>query len=533
MVNDPPLGREIVGKYRIDAEIGAGGMATIYRATRLHIGDVVAIKVLRSELLRDPQFAERFRREAQAAARLKHPNVVAIYDFGVAEDGVIYLVMELLEGRSLRTIIKDAGPVSTPLAAEIAREVCAALGEAHRQGTVHRDIKPANIMVESTPDGVRVKVLDFGIASLRSGSTYANLTQTGVLLGTPAYMSPEQCLGEELDGRSDIYSLGIVLFEMLCGVVPFNSPTATAVVMQHVQQEPPPLRILNISVPPPVERAVLRALAKRREDRPQSARAFADELGAAVAGGAMPSAPPYHTAVADLDLTQQISRFIGPESSSRHYGRTVLIGAATIALLIVAFAAQRSFTGRQESTTRAASVSRHVAAIAPHRRAAVAYRPPRPLPIAPLTRHRSARYAQTACGAIVDTRTGLQWLVGPDSNLSWDAAQSWIAGAPACGGGWGMPSIGQLATLYEPSMSAGVGYERGGVHYPAHIDPVFNGIGSGSWVWSRETYPGGSARSFNFNQGLGVVYARDNNTYTTRAFAVRAASGGAHTAALR
>jgi len=148
---------------------------------------------------------KRFRREAQAAARLKHPNVVAVYDFGVSNDGVIYLVMELVEGRNLRSIIREQGPMPVALAAEVIRQVCAALGEAQRQHIVHRDIKPANIAVEDSPDGPRVKVLDFGIASLRGGATMANLTQTGAVMGTPAYMSPEQCLGEELDGRSDIY----------------------------------------------------------------------------------------------------------------------------------------------------------------------------------------------------------------------------------------------------------------------------------------------------------------------------------------
>jgi serine/threonine protein kinase len=282
MRTDPLLGRLIDGKYRIDAEIGAGGMAAIYRATRLHIGDVVAVKVLHSQLLREPQFTERFRREAQAAAQLKHPNVVAIYDFGVSEDGVAYLVMELVEGLNLRTIINDAGPLPAALAAEIVRQVCAALAEAHRQNIVHRDIKPANIAVETVPDGQRVKVLDFGIVSIREATGATNFTQTGAVLGTPAYMSPEQCLGEELDGRSDLYSLGVVLYEMLCGVVPFNSPTPTAVAIQHVQQAPPPLRVINASISPAVEDVVLRALAKRRDDRFRSVRDFADALSAAV-----------------------------------------------------------------------------------------------------------------------------------------------------------------------------------------------------------------------------------------------------------
>jgi len=366
VLSDPLLGRVIDDKYRIEAEIGAGGMATIYRATRLQIGDLVAIKVLHSELLREPQFAERFRREAQAAARLKHPNVVAIYDFGVSADGVIYLVMELIEGRNLRTIIKEDGPLPPATAAEIVRQVCAALTEAHRQHIIHRDIKPANIAVTMSEDGPRVKVLDFGIASLRGG-TMMTFTQTGAVLGTPAYMSPEQCLGEELDGRSDIYSLGVVLFEMLCGVVPFNSPTATAVVMQHVQQTPPPLRVLNVSIPAPVEAVVLRALAKRREDRQQSAKGLAEELTAAV-GGSGPlltaASAPAHAALTMVQTPPMHSPlYVPPKTTApvpprRGLGLTLLIGfIATAALIAVGFLMQRMLFERDAPSRAASAVS--------------------------------------------------------------------------------------------------------------------------------------------------------------------------------
>ena len=340
-MTDALLGRVLDQKYRIDAEIGAGGMATIYRATRLNIGDTVAIKVLHAELLRDPQFAERFRREAQTAARLKHPNVVAIYDFGVSTDAVIYLVMELVDGRNLRTIIREQGPMPAALAAEIVRQVCAALTEAHRQQIVHRDIKPANIAVEDSPDGPRVKVLDFGIASLRDGASMANLTLTGAVMGTPAYMSPEQCLGEELDGRSDIYSLGVVLFEMLCGVVPFNSPTATAVAMQHVQQAPPPLRVLNVSISPAVEAVVLCAMAKRREDRFQTAREFADALTAA-AGSRLPLHDATLPAAAlsgnllDRTMMQSAVRPMPPPASARAgFPNAVIAGVAGVVIAVL------------------------------------------------------------------------------------------------------------------------------------------------------------------------------------------------------
>ncbi|MBI3650592.1 MAG: SUMF1/EgtB/PvdO family nonheme iron enzyme [Acidobacteria bacterium] len=298
---DSLLGNTIEGKYRLASKLGTGGMGTVYLATRLMIGDTVAVKILHDQQVSDPQALERFRREAQAAARLKHQNAVAIYDFGVSNEGLVYLVMELAEGQSLRDIITQQGPITTSATAEIMNQVCAALDAAHRQNIVHRDLKPDNIIVAVTDTALHAKVLDFGIAKMRD-LTVSNLTQTGSVMGTPHYMSPEHCMGEELDHRSDIYSLGIVLFEMLAGVVPFNSPTPTAVIVQHVNQAPPSLRALNASIPPAVEAVVMHALEKRREARPQTAVHLAQELMAAVQGspftspsGSMPARPFYST----------------------------------------------------------------------------------------------------------------------------------------------------------------------------------------------------------------------------------------------
>ncbi|MCA1558050.1 MAG: protein kinase, partial [Acidobacteria bacterium] len=194
-----------------------------------------------------------------------------------------YLVMELVEGESLRAMIKRNGPMIPTSAAEILSQACSALDEAHRHGIVHRDIKPDNIFVSRTVGGLRVKVLDFGIAKLKD-PVATNLTLTGSVMGTPHYMSPEQCLGEELDHRSDIYSLGIVTYEMLTGRVPFNSPTSTAVVIQHVNHPPPALHLIRSDITPAIESVVLHALEKRREMRPQSAGALASEFTAAVNG---------------------------------------------------------------------------------------------------------------------------------------------------------------------------------------------------------------------------------------------------------
>jgi serine/threonine protein kinase len=347
---EPLIGRLIEDKYRIDSKLGAGGMGAVYRAHRILIGDEVAIKILHPQHVSEPQEAERFRREAQASARLKHPNAVSIYDFGVTSDGLVYLVMELVEGQSLRQIIKQQGPVTPSAAGEVLNQVCAALDEAHRQQIVHRDLKPDNIIVNPMVSGLRVKVLDFGIAKLRD-LTAGNLTQTGSVMGTPHYMSPEQCLGEELDSRSDIYSLGIVLYEMLAGVVPFNSPTSTAVVVQHVNQSPPSLRAINLSISPAVEAVVLHALAKKREDRPQTAGALATEFATALRAGtesipiARPMAPLNPTMVLTMpgELRAGVSRatpvtgwpVVSPAKSSK----VPLPLLAVVAVLLLALGA--------------------------------------------------------------------------------------------------------------------------------------------------------------------------------------------------
>src|SRR6266542_3705195 len=312
-------GRTLDQKYYLESKLGVGGMGTVYRARRLLIGDMVAVKVLQPDQVADPQAVERFRREAQTAARLKHPNVAAVYDFGVSREGLNYLVMELAEGESLRSLVERQGTLAETDAAEIIRQVCAALDEAHRQGVVHRDIKPENILVHATTAGLHVKVLDFGIAALRDVNA-GRLTRTGAVVGTPHYMSPEHCLGEELDGRSDIYSLGIVLFEMLTGVVPFDSPTPTAIVVKHVNEPPPPPRTLNPKISPAVESVALRALEKRRDARPQTAGEMARELIAA-AGGAGPGSPHPATVAAPGAVTPapiatpELREMVTPESN--------------------------------------------------------------------------------------------------------------------------------------------------------------------------------------------------------------------------
>jgi serine/threonine protein kinase len=338
---DPLIGATIGGKYHLYEKLGSGGMGMVYRACRTLIGDDVAIKILHFD--KDDSYeSERFRREAQAAAKLKHANAVSIFDFGISDDGRQYLVMELVEGESLRQLIKRQGRLAPAFAAEIISQVCAALAEAHRHNIVHRDIKPDNIVVELRNSKPEVTVLDFGIAKLR-GESAGTLTQTGSVLGTPHYMSPEQCLGEELDGRSDIYSLGIVLYEMLTAVVPFSAPISTAVVVQHVNQAPPSLCGLNPDIPRTVERVVFHALEKKPEARPPTPGAFSAELMAAVTTPTVEPAvhrdqtPSPPTVVLTYERqfrsgSAEAGKSAGSKSTARTVALTILVTLVLVAL---------------------------------------------------------------------------------------------------------------------------------------------------------------------------------------------------------
>jgi serine/threonine protein kinase len=262
-----------VGKYKIVEEIGRGGFGTVYRARDTMLDRVVALKVLHPQLMVDPTFLARFQQEARAAANLKNPHIVTIYDLGETE-GVWYIAMEYLAGRPLDRMISQEGPLEPERALAIARDIGAALDHAHGQGLVHRDVKPSNIVVAA--DG-SATLTDFGLVRAALMSTVS--TAMG-LIGTPAYMSPEQCEGQELDGRSDLYALGVVLYEMLTGQVPFQADTPLAVMRGHADKPPPPPRKLNPELPAGVEAVVLKALAKGRGDRYQSG----EELAAALKG---------------------------------------------------------------------------------------------------------------------------------------------------------------------------------------------------------------------------------------------------------
>ena len=313
-------GRILDGKYRIDALVGEGGMGAVYRATHLHTTRAVAIKVIRPHLIRHQEFIERFRREAEAAGRLRHPNVVDVTDFGfagIAGGEVAYLVMEYLDGCTLADIVAEETRLPLSWTVDILEQVASALDEAHRQGIVHRDLKPENIWLEpNRRGGYTVKVLDFGLVKLGdradppvpSGAAPASvdpteqetvfiaaaqanavtivgdaLTRFGSVTGTPTYMSPEQCRGDQVDGRSDIYSLGIIAYRLLAGAPPFTGDAA-AVMRGHLAEPAPSLRSRARHVPRGVTQVVMSALSKDPAARPLRAGGFASALRAAADG---------------------------------------------------------------------------------------------------------------------------------------------------------------------------------------------------------------------------------------------------------
>ncbi|HEY0172699.1 MAG TPA: protein kinase [Pyrinomonadaceae bacterium] len=294
---DPLVGRVLDGKYEVVSQLGTGGMGAVYRARRVHIGDDVAVKILHQRLTGDEKLVERFRREARAAAQLHHPNVVTIHDYGEARgpDGFAYIVMELVRGESLRALLRREGRLGAPRAVSLMRDVCAGVGAAHRRGIVHRDIKPDNIIVTPADEDhpvESVKVVDFGIAKLRDMAQEAStLTEAGTMVGTLFYMSPEQCKGEPLDSRADVYALGAMLHEMLAGTPPFSASSITSLILKHVGEPPPPLPA-DVHATPSLRAAVTRALAKNPDERPRDASEFAREIQAALFPAADAPAPP-------------------------------------------------------------------------------------------------------------------------------------------------------------------------------------------------------------------------------------------------
>jgi serine/threonine-protein kinase len=298
---DDAIGRTLDGKYRLDRKINSGGMGTVYKATHLMLGKSVAVKLIKADLPSSPDVVRRFQREAKAASELNHPNIAPAYDLGQTQDGTLYIAMEYVDGRSLKDVIQG-GPLDPARIIRISKQIASALALAHRHEIIHRDLKPQNIMITKDAEGREVaKLLDFGIAkTLDEGAT--QLTATGFSLGTPQYMSPEQAYGRQVDGRSDLYSLGIIVYEMLIGEVPFSDPSTPAVLVKQMTEAPvpPELKRPDLHVSPELAAIALKCLEKDPAKRYQTADEFSAALDMAAAAigapvGTLPSSAPSAT----------------------------------------------------------------------------------------------------------------------------------------------------------------------------------------------------------------------------------------------
>ena len=314
---DSLIGTFFDGRYKIVRKLGAGGMADVYLAEDQELGRRVAIKILNGRHANDDQFIERFRREAKNAAALNHPNIVSIYDRGEAED-TYYIAMEYLDGRTLKELVVGRGPAPVNVAVEYARQILSALGFAHRHGIVHRDIKPHNVLVDR--EG-RVKVTDFGIA--RAGTS--QMTEAGSIVGTAQYLSPEQARGTEVDQRSDLYSLGIVLYELLTGQTPFDGDTPVEIAMKHLSATPQPPSQIRRDVPRDLDMVVMRALAKDPAARYQSADEMEADLervlrGAPVAASTTDTATQIMRVPAGAAVADTAATMIAPRGAAGYPG---------------------------------------------------------------------------------------------------------------------------------------------------------------------------------------------------------------------
>jgi tetratricopeptide (TPR) repeat protein len=334
-VSEAAQGVVIAGRYEVVRQLGKGGMGAVYQARQISMDRMVALKLIHPQVTSSAEAIERFHREMQATSRIEHPNTIQVFDYGEAEDGQLFLAMEFLDGRPLSKLLAESGALPLPRLIHIAEQIVRALGAAHQRGIVHRDLKPDNVMLlERYGEPDFVKVLDFGIARFLEGDT--RMTAEGALIGTPLYMSAEQAQGQPVDHRTDFYSLGVMLYEMALGKLPFNGPTMASLLVAHAHDAPPAPSVVAPGVlPAPLESLILRLLSKSPDERPGTAAELLHELEKC-GGGALAETQPEGVALANTleapkTLQEPLTESVPPpQVTRRRVWPWVLVGALAV-----------------------------------------------------------------------------------------------------------------------------------------------------------------------------------------------------------
>ena len=481
------IGAEIQS-FRITEKIGEGGMATVYKAVHKTLPNMWrAIKVMHPSLALDPNIRSKFLVEAQTLASLNHQNIVRIYDF-LEQAGNLILIMEFVDGESLDSLIKNkTGPIGEDRTKALFAQILEAIGYAHEKGVIHRDIKPANILVTQDDE---VKIIDFGIVKILQDDDRPGATKTGTKIGTPIFMSPEQILAKSVDQRSDIYALGVTLFQMVTGKAPYDFALSEFEIQTKIVNEPlPRAKEIYPGVGSKMQFIIDKATAKKKENRYQSCK----DLKAEFFTKTQEQEP---QSIEHLSEFQQANNgkmedlFVAPPKARKGRTSNIIILLVLLVFVVVAISIYYSSSSTNHENSSP-----------------------------------NQNFAASSCNSILDKGTTFEWYISDDRNYSWQEAISWVNNLTACGGHWSLPTVEQILALYDPSKSAGIGYcDEKGRYFPAKIDPAFEKIGNGSWVWTKESVNRSDkqlAYAVNLFNGQKVIMQMNQVKYPVRVFAVR------------
>jgi serine/threonine protein kinase len=533
-----------LGSYRIVAQIGEGGMASVFKSYQPKMDRYIALKILPRHLSKNSEFVERFSQEARVIARLEHPHILPVFDFG-EEDGYTYLAMRLVEGGSLGNLLKKNRQLKLPQIARFIAQVGGALDYAHKQGVIHRDFKPGNVLLDNFENCL---LTDFGIAKLMAATT--NLTATGGILGTPAYISPEQGMGEKIDHRSDIYSLGVVLYQMVTGYLPYKADTPMAVIFQHIHAPLPLPREKVPDLPDSIERIILKSLSKNADDRFESAAEMVNALEHAVLNldyqptqdDAETITKPDETEVTEIAIEQQevperqqLKPTLEPEpavvrqeSTKRkqsRWGYGILSLAVLVSLTGLAWfffikpqPAQSPvpYIDSEPQEPKIKSISKVMDSNSKDvvdtdekiKEPSVTIKEKKATQITKDKKvSKAGRFVKLPSSVVRDNMTGLEWFAGPDRDISWRKAKSWVATLRVDGGGWRMPTIKELKALYQEGVGS------------RNITPLLET--KGLWVWSGESKGPSTVWHYYLRDGKAQWIRHTDSISLCRAFAVR------------